>query len=400
MARFRYRAKTTSGDTVAGVLDGESREAALGRLEGRGLFPVEIAPAVPQPAGEGWWHRVPVDQITNVYRQLADLLGAGVSLLPALQSIGSQSSNPALVAVVSALEADVAQGGSLAAACARHPRCFSSLETSMVEAAETGGFLAEALERIADFREKRSELMGKVKAKLAYPIALLTVGCVVVVFLLLWAVPRFQEIFAQMGGALPLPTRMLLALSQRLATLGPLMAAAAVVALLAFTRFRETPRGREFIDRLKLKLPLVGSVVRGISIARFSRTLGLLLEGGVPVLRSLAIASAGTGNVILQRAVESSAESVREGESLAEPLRETGVIPATAVEMIATGERSARLPTVLERIADSYDARVDRQLNVLVSLMEPAMIVLMATLVGFVVFALLLPVFTISSLVQ
>jgi type II secretory pathway component PulF len=203
-----------------------------------------------------------------------------------------------------------------------------------------------------------------------------------------------------MGGALPLPTRMLLGLSSRFSTFGPLLGGLVLVVVVGFLRFRQTEHGREFLDRLKLRLPVVGNLVRGIGLARFSRTLGLLLGGGVPVLRALAIASGGTGNVILQHAVESAADSVREGESLAEPLRETGVIPATAVAMIATGEQSARLPAVLERIADSYDARVDRQLDMFVSLMEPALIVIMAGLVGFVVFALLLPVFTISTLVQ
>jgi type II secretory pathway component PulF len=400
MARFRYSARTSSGETVTGVLDGESREAALGRLEGRGLFPVEIAPALPQTAGESWRHRVKAEEITNVFRQLADLLGAGVPLLPALQSISAQTSNPALATILSALEADVAQGGSLASACARHPRHFSSLESNMIQAAEAGGFLADALERVAAFREKRSELLGKVRAKLAYPIVLLSVGCTVVVILMVWAVPKFQSIFAQMGGVLPLPTRILLGLSQKITTVGPLVIALILVALVGFSRFRQTTRGREFLDRLKLRLPLLGNLVRGIGLARFSRTLGLLLGGGVPVLRSLAIASGGTGNVIMQQAVDSAADSVREGESLAEPLRETGVIPATAVEMISTGEQSARLPAVLERIADSYDVRVDRQLEMMVSLMEPALIVVMAGLVGFVVFALLLPVFTISNLVQ
>jgi type II secretory pathway component PulF len=270
----------------------------------------------------------------------------------------------------------------------------------MIQAAEAGGFLADALERVAAFREKRSELLGKVRAKLAYPIVLLSVGCTVVVILMVWAVPKFQSIFAQMGGVLPLPTRILLGLSQKITTVGPLVIALILVALVGFSRFRQTTRGREFLDRLKLRLPLLGNLVRGIGLARFSRTLGLLLGGGVPVLRSLAIASGGTGNVIMQQAVDSAADSVREGESLAEPLRETGVIPATAVEMISTGEQSARLPAVLERIADSYDVRVDRQLEMMVSLMEPALIVVMAGLVGFVVFALLLPVFTISNLVQ
>ena len=403
MARFRYRAKTAGGETVTGILTGESREGVLGRLEGQDLFPVEITPAVPESAEVGWarWRRrVRPEQVTEVYRQLADLLGAGVPLLVGLASIGAQSGQPALVAVVAALEADVAEGESLAAALARHPDHFSALEVSMVQAAEAGGFLPEVLERVADFREKRHALTSRVKTALAYPAVLLTVGSLVVVFLLLWVVPRFQDIFVHMQAALPAPTRLLLGLSDWLSAYGPVLLAAGILALILYRRSRETERVRELVDRLKLRLPLMGPVVRAVGIARFTRTLGLLLGGGVPVLRSLAISSGGTGNVILQRAVEGCIHSVREGETLAEPLRQTGVVPATVVEMIAIGEQSAKLPAVLERIADGLDAQVDRGLSVLVSLLEPLMIVTMAVLVGFVVFALLLPVFAISSLVQ
>jgi type II secretory pathway component PulF len=217
---------------------------------------------------------------------------------------------------------------------------------------------------------------------------------------MVWVVPRFQEIFMQMQGVLPAPTRLLLGISSGVATYGPIGLAVAILAVFAYRRYRETESGREVVDRLKLRLPVIGKLVEGLGVARFSRTLGMLLGGGVPVLRSLTISSGGAGNVVLEKAIEGCVESVREGESLAEPLRETGVIPATVVEMIAIGEQSARLPAVLERIADSFDARVDRTLTLLVSLLEPAMIVALAGLVGFVVLALLLPVFTISSLVQ
>jgi len=403
MARFRYRAKTTDGETVTGVLTSESREGVLGRLEGQDLFPVEIAPALPESAEPRWtrWRdRVRPEQITEVYRQLADLLGAGVPMLRGLASIGAQTGQPPLAAMMAAVESEVAEGESLALALSRHPRHFAALEVNMVQAAEAGGFLPQALERIANFREKRQALLGRVRTALVYPSVVLTVGVLSVTFLLVWVVPRFQEIFTQMQGVLPLPTRLLLGVSGWVTSYGPLLLAVVVLVLFAYRRYRATERGRELVDRLKLRLPVIGELVESLGVARFSRTLGMLLGGGVPVLRSLAISSGGAGNVVLQRAIEGCVESVREGESLAEPLRETGVIPATVVEMIAIGEQSARLPVVLERIADTFDARADRTLTVLVSLLEPAMIVLLAGLVGFVVLALLLPVFTISSLVQ
>ncbi len=403
MARFRYRAKTARGETVTGVLAGESREAVLGRLEGQELFPVEIAPAVPAEEAGAWpglRRRLRPQHVTQVYRQLADLLDAGVPLLASLASIGAQSSHPGFSALLAALEADVAEGAALAAALARHPDYFSSLEVNMVQAAEAGGFLPAALERIALFREKRQALAGRAKTALAYPLAVLSVGTVAVTGLMVWVVPRFELIFAQMQGVLPTPTRMLLALSRWVSSYWALVLAGAVLVVFLYRHFRETPRGQELVDRLKLRLPLLGTLVTQAGVGGFTRTLGLLLGGGVPVLRSLSIAGGGTGNVILERAVEGCTESVRQGESLAEPLRATGVIPATVVEMIAVGEQSARLPAVLERIADSLDAQVERTLTVLVSLMEPALIVLMAMLVGFVVFALLMPVFTISALVQ
>ena len=403
MARFRYRAKTSQGETVSGVLAGESREAVLGRLEGQELFPIEIAPALPSVEDRGWSGlagRLRPQHITEVYRQLSDLLEAGVPLLAALAGIGAQSSRPAHSALLAALEADVAEGGALATAFARHPGHFSSLEVNMVQAAEAGGFLPGALARIAGFREKREALVSRARTALAYPLAVLTVGLAAVTLLLVWVVPRFELMFAQMQGVLPLPTQMLLGMSRWVSSYWVLLAAVVVLGVVAYRRFRETTRGRELVDRITLRLPLVGGLATQSGVARISRTLGLLLGGGVPVLRSLAIASGGAGNVILKRAVEACAESVREGESLAEPLRATGVIPATVVEMIAVGEQSAKLPAVLERIADSFDARVDRTLTVLVSLLTPALILLLAGLVGFVVLALLLPIFTLSSLVQ
>jgi type II secretory pathway component PulF len=407
MARFRYRAKTAGGETVTGVLAGESREAILGRLEGQALFPVEILPAQPEIRERGWvlWRRrVRAEDITQIYRQLADLLGAGVPLLVALTSVGAQANNPALLAVITALEADVAEGESLASALSHHPRHFSSLEVNLVQAAEAGGFLPLALERLAAFREKRQAMASRVKTAMVYPTALLSVGSIVVGFLMVWVVPRFEDIFAQMQGqsgeALPVPTRMLLGFSRWLGSYWILLVAVAVLGFFGFRRFRERPAGREAIDRLTLRLPVVGRLALFSGVARFSRTLGLMLTGGVPVLRSLAIASGGAGNIVLQRALEGCTESVREGESLAEPLRTTGVIPLTVVEMVAIGEQSAKLPAVLERIAESYDAQVDRTLVVLVSLLEPAMLLVMAALVGFVVFALLLPVFGLSSLVR
>jgi type II secretory pathway component PulF len=407
MARFRYRAKTAQGETVSGVLAGESREAVLGRLEGQALFPVEILPALPEAREGGWapWRwRVRGEDITQVYRQLADLLGAGVPLLVALASISAQTSNATLLAVITALEADVAEGESLATALTQHPRYFSSLEANLVQAAEAGGFLPGALERVAAFREKRQAVASRVKTAMVYPAALLSVGSVVVGFLMVWVVPRFESIFSQMAGqsgeGLPAPTRVLLGLSRWLGSYWLLVVAVVALAFFAYRRFRERPGGRETVDRFTLGLPVVGRLVLLSGIARFSRTLGLLLAGGVPVLRSLSIASGGAGNLVLEHALEGCTESVREGESLAEPLRTTGVIPLTVVEMVAIGEQSAKLPTVLERIADSYDAQVDRTLTVLVSLLEPAMLVLMAAMVGFVVFALLLPVFRLSSLVR
>jgi general secretion pathway protein F len=407
MARFRYRAKNAGGQTVTGVLAGESREAVLGRLEGQALFPVEIAPALPEAGEHGWapWRRrVRGEDITEVYRQLADLLGAGVPLLVALTSVSAQMSNSALVAIITALEADVAEGESLASALSHHSRHFSSLEVNLVQAAEAGGFLPVALERLATFREKRQGMASRVKTAMVYPAALLSVGSIVVGSLMVWVVPRFEDLFTQMqsqsGSVLPVPTRLLLGFSRWFGSYWILLVAVVALGFFALRRFRERPAGREAMDRLTLRLPVVGRLVLLSGVARFSRTLGLLLAGGVPVLRSLGIASGGTGSTVLQHALEGCTESVREGESLAEPLRTTGVIPLTVVEMVAIGEQSAKLPAVLERIAESYDAQVDRTLVVLVSLLEPAMLVVMAALVAFVVFALLLPVFGLSSLVR
>jgi len=404
MASFQFTARDSQGAIVSDMVTAESERAVLDILDRRGLFPVRIEE---KSVGRGmdfsqraFAGRVRSDELVAFARQLADLLKVGITLNRALDTLARQAPNTELGRIVDNLRADVSSGTPLSEAMGKFPRIFSSLFISMIQAGEMGGFLEDSLERVATFQEKAQELISRVKAAMAYPVLLAVMGTATVIFLLVFFIPKFTTIFADMGGVLPWPTQVLIGLSDFLQEYGLfLVAGLAVVTFLLF-RALATDSGRLTFDRLRLRVPVIGAIFQRTAIARFGRVLGTLLHSGVSILDALDITQKAVGNLHIGEGIARARLQVQEGRRLAEPLRGMREFPPMVVDMIAIGEETGNLDEVLVKVADNYDKQVDRSVKVMVSLMEPAMLVVMGGVVGAIVIAMLLPVFTLQSLVN
>lgn len=401
MPDFTYEALARTGTKSTGTLTANSeREAAL-ILDGRGLFPLRVVLAKTQASGAGGFFaaRVGGRTIATFYSQLADLLHSGVPLLRSLELLERQSTNRTLQAVLRDVRAKVADGTGLAQALGQHPKVFSELAVGMVRAGQEGGFLEDVLKRIAGFVENQEDLKSKVVGSLAYPVFLAVAGFAVVAVLMVFFVPKFESIFEKLKekGEMPDITSLLLFVSHSLRTYWWLLLAALVGGVFAFRWWAATRRGRLIVDRLKIRVPLFGPVFLSLSLSRFCRILGTMLHNGIPLLKALHIAKDSTGNKVLAQAIEKSAENVTAGQKLADPLRKSGYFPADVVEMITIAEEANALETVLVQVSDSLDKRTTRNLELMVKLLEPIMLLVMAVMVGFIAVGLLMPVFKISS---
>jgi type II secretion system protein F len=407
MPQFAYKAKKDDGSVVSGTLQAENERSALDSLGRMGVFPLEIgsrgeaaSPAAAAPGKRRAGGRVRSADVALFTRQLADLLKAGVPLNRALRTLAQQTSNGGLSEIIEAVEKDVTGGAALHEALAKHPKVFDGLFTSMVRAGETGGFLEEVLHRLALFIEKDQELKSRISSALAYPILLIVIGTFAIAFLMVFFIPRFSEIFKKMGGNLPVPTQIVMAVSSFFRESWALVFAGVAGLLFALTRLSATLAGRRALDRLKLKIPVFGEVVRKGSVSRFARTLGTLLKSGVPILGALSIAREAMGNTVMMDDIDEASAGVKQGRGLAEILRKSRHFPPMVIDMIAVGEEGGNLDEVLVNVADSFDREVDRAVRVFVSLFEPALLLFMAALVGFIVIAMLLPVFSLSSMIK
>jgi general secretion pathway protein F/type IV pilus assembly protein PilC len=398
---FTYEAFARTGTKASGTIAANSeREAALA-LDAKGLYPLRIALARTQAAGGGFGRRVKGRHLAALYSQLADLLHTGVPLLRSLELLERQSSNPTLQAVLRDVRGKVADGTGLAQAMAQHPKVFDELAVSMVRAGQEGGFLEDVLKRIAQFVEHQEDMKAKVVGALAYPAFLAIAGFLVLNILVIFFVPKFEPVFAKLAekDELPVLTTYLMGFSHFLTSpAGIATAAGAVVAAVLFVRWTRRG-GRVWADRVRIRLPLFGPIFLNLALARFTRILGTMLHNGIPILRALSIAKDSTGNKVLTAAIEKSAENVTAGEKLADPLRKSGYFPPDVVEMIAIAEEANSLEKVLVDVADGLEKRTARQLELMVKLLEPIMLLVMAGVTLLVVAGLLLPVFKMGSAV-
>ncbi|MCX7918047.1 MAG: type II secretion system F family protein [bacterium] len=403
MANFLYRAKNRTGQIVTGVLVGDSRAAVIERLSGMGLTPLELTTqeAIDQRSSKYLLRkRVRKADVSRFMKQLADLLNAGVPLTKSLTTLTNQQSNPYWKTIIQQIKNSVVAGSSLANALAEYPKIFSELQVNLVKAGEISGSLESVLSRIAEFLEKEQNLIARVKAALAYPILLFIVGTASVAFLLTFFIPKFAVLFADLGQSLPIPTLILLSISGWLRSWWILLLLVISGSIILFRRWVKTKSGKYRFDEFKLVLPIVRDIVVKIAVSRFCRTLGTLLRSGIPLLTALQSVKDATGNEIIAREIGEVAGSIREGQSLAEPLRLSRIFPPSVVEMIAVGEEAGNLEEVLIRIAESYDTEVDNTVRVLVSLLEPVMIICMACIIGFIVISMLLPIFSLNSMIK
>lgn len=398
MPDFAYTARDLQGQKVTGRISASSERDAVTAITGKSLFPIEVT--ADRPAVKLWGgRRVGGQLMATTYSQLASLLRSGVPLLRSITVIRDQTSNRSLKEVLSEVHDRVEEGATMADAMARHPRVFSEMAINMVRAGGEGGFLEDALERVAKFTEEQEDLKSKTVGALAYPIFLGTVGTLVVAGLIIFFVPKFAVMFERLRerGELPALTEWLLSFSAALRTWGWLPVLLAIVAFFVVRQRLESEEGKRMRDFLKLKIPLLGSILLSLAVARFCRVLGTLLTNGVPILKSLDISRDAAGNRILSDAIKEASENISAGESLAKPLAACGHFPSTVVEMIAVAEESNTLDKVLIEVADDLERRTGRRLDLFVRLLEPLMLLVLATVVLFVVIALLMPIIKMGS---
>lgn len=403
MPEFVYTARTLSGEDVAGSITAASKRETLGVLAEKSLFPLHVENADKPKSKWQFNKRITASVLATNLTQLADLLQNGVPLLGALEILAEQATHPTMADVLADVRDQVAEGTSLEDAFASHPDVFNELAISMVRAGSEGAFLEDALKRTADFMELQEELKSRFIGAMYYPTFLAVVGFVVTLVLIVFFVPQFAELFTMLerqGRGLPLITIILLGVSDVLGKYGLILGIAAAGLTYWLRQATRTGRGRLFVDRWKLKIPVAGKIFLGYAVSRFCRILGTLLRNGVPILRSLEISSESTGNLVLGEAILQSAENISSGETLSRPLAECGVIPRSVMAMISVAEESNTLDDVLMNVADGMDRKLGRQLDLMVRMIEPLMLLVMGAVIMFVLVGLLLPIFEMSTMMS
>ena len=402
MAVYKFKGITTAGKTVSGIRSADSTRTLHNLLKKEGIFPTEITEQG-EKVREGEINlkrlsgRVSARELSVITRQLATLLKAGVTLVESISAVIDQSENPNLKLVLSQVKQRVNEGSSLADAMAQHPKVFPELYCNMVKAGESSGALDIVLQRLADFTESQAQLRSKIVGTLTYPAIMIMVGIAIVGILMVVVIPKITKIFADRKATLPLPTKILLAVANFTREWWWALLLAAVLALILFARYIRTPAGRQRWDRFKLDMPVAGNIIRMLAISRFAKTLATLLRSGVPLLGAMNIVRTIVNNTILAQAIDDARDSIREGESIAAPLKRSGEFPPLVIHMIAVGERSGQLEQMLEHVADSYQNQAESRINTLTTLLEPLMIVFMGGAVAFMVLSILLPIMQLNE---
>jgi type IV pilus assembly protein PilC len=423
MPNFTYVALDARGQQVTGVIEAASQNEAVGALRQAGYFPKSVdvetkaskakasksvAKAAAAPAAKGggislFKKQTVKGKILMIFtRQLATLIDAGLPLLRSLTVLANQEKDPALRSTITQLAESVQGGSTFSDGLSVHPRIFNKLYVNMVKAGELGGVLELVLLRLAEFQEKAQKIKNKVVAAMFYPIIVLVIAIAILTFLLIFIVPKFEAIFADMLGGQKLPalTQFVIGSSKFVTANILWIAGGAIVIFVAYKFIARTEKGRHAIDTIQLKAPLFGDLTRKSAISRFSRTLGTLVTSGVPILQALTITRETAGNVVIADAITKVHDAVKEGESIVAPLEASGVFPPMVISMIDVGEETGQLPEMLLKIAEVYDDEVDNAVQGLTSLLEPIMIVMLAVIVGTIVIALFLPLIGIISGLQ
>lgn len=398
---FKYTVRDKNGKVTSGRLEGESREAVAARLRQSYIVLDLSEDRFAQLNKIQFGSSVKLKDVTIFARQFATMINAGLSLTKCLSILASQSESKELREVIAQLGRDVEAGQSLSEAMAHHPKVFPPIFINMVRAGETGGVLDEVLLRVAEHFEQDMALRARIKSAMTYPITMGVLVLLVLVAMMTFVVPTFQQMFADMGGELPLPTQILVAVSNGVRGWPGLVTVLAVVAAaVSFRRWKVTVNGKYTWDAMKLRMPIVGGLVRKIALARFTRTFGTLVSAGVPILSALDIVADTSGNEVVARAVKNVRAAIKEGETIAKPLSEAPVFPSMAVQMIAVGEETGALDAMLNKIAEFYEEEVATAVDGLTSLIEPLMMASLGLIVGGIIVALYMPMFQVITLVK
>jgi type IV pilus assembly protein PilC len=398
---WSYRGTNPDGKSVTGRVDARNEAAVATRLRAMGISPSAISEAgtgFNRDINLGFLERgVKVKDLAVMSRQMATMIGAGVSLLRTLTILTDQTENKKLAETLDAVRTDVETGRSLSDAMSEHPIVFPPLFLNLIRAGETGGFLEDSLESVAGNYEAEVKLRGTIKAALTYPVVVLIIAICAVIAMLTFVVPVFQQMFAQFGAELPLPTQILVSLSHAMIWIGPLLVIVTVAAVIWWGKNKNLERTRRVVDPLLLRLPVFGLLLKKVAIARFSRTFATMMGAGVPILRALSIVGTTSGNYVIENALLKVQDSVRHGRSIAAPLAEEPVFPAMVTQMISVGEDSGALEQMLTKISEFYDQEVEATTKQLTALIEPIMIAVIGTIIGGMIVALYLPMFDIYS---
>ncbi len=403
MAVFEYKARTRGGEVREDKVEGEDTRAVASNLRQQGLLVIDIKEqGVGQKDILEPFKKVKLDDIVVFTRQFATVINAGLPIVRALYILGEQTTNKKLQDALAKVREDVEAGLALSEALDKHPKIFNRLYVEMVRAGEVGGVLDEVLLRIADQLESDQELRRKVKSAMTYPTVVLIMAVLAATIMLIFIVPIFAQMFEDLGGTLPLPTRIALGLSDLLTGFGGLLVAALLIGgVMFFFRWKETEQGRKVWGRVVLKIPAkIGEVVQKVALARFARTLGSLSAAGVPILQALEITAKSSGNYVIERALLQSRDAVRQGIPVFKPLEEEAVFPPMVTRMIAIGDETGDLDGMLEKIGDFYESEVDATVKALTSIIEPLMIVVVGGIVGGIIVAMYLPMFKIFELIE
>ena len=398
---FAYTARDSAGKVVKGRVEGTTEGVAVSKLRTMGVSPITVA----ETAGgtglqkeislPGFGQKVGLKDLAVMSRQMATMLAAGLSLLRALTILGEQTENKKLAATLSDVRGQIESGWSFSDSLAKHPAVFPRLMVFLVKAGETGGFLDGALESIAENFESDVKLRATIKSALTYPIAVLIMAFLAVIGMLIFIVPVFEAMFKDFGGELPLPTAILVVLSKNMIWIAPLLVVVIVSFSVWWRASKDKDAVRAFVDPLRLKIPVFGELFKKVAIARFTRNFSTMMASGVPILQSLSIVGETSGNWVIEEALRKVQESVRQGKSIAGPLAEEPVFPSMVTQMIAVGEDSGSLETMLAKIADFYDDEVQSTAESLTALIEPLMIGVIGAVIGGMIVALYMPVFSI-----
>lgn len=420
MPTFQYTAMDAKGEQTSGTIDATNESDALAKLRTSGFYPTQIfevgktaakKSAAKKPAGKGGpkartGGRIKPKVLMIFTRQLATLIDSGLPLLRGLTVLAKQEPNPVLKGTINAI-ADSVQGGStFSESLAQHPKIFNKLYVNMVKAGELGGVLELVLTRLAEYQEKAHKLKNKIVSAMVYPVIVMFIAVAILLFLMVFIVPKFKDMFAEQGGDLPMISQIVFGFSEFLIANPFFLPNVAYILLvvvaiyLGFAAWGRTPKGRIAVDTIKLRLPIFGDIQRKSAVSRFSRTLGTLVTSGVPILQALNITKETAGNVIISNAIGNVYDAVKEGESIVSPLQASGVFPNMVISMVDVGEETGQLPVMLLKVADVYDDEVDGAVTALTSILEPIMIVFLALVVGSVVFALFLPLIQIINQVS